>query len=118
MRVANAALYADVYEWTVTPVNLFNANNLGLSYVDAATSSRLAAANYQNIVAMLDEADTIETGLTLRNALRLVAAYAAGNVVGGGSGTELFTAAVATGQTRFTSTPTSAGSRTVVVDLT
>lgn len=65
----------------------------------------------------LDAADSIETGLTLRNALRLLAAYAAGNVTGGGSGTEAFKAAVDSAQTRFTSFPTSAGSRTVTYDF-
>lgn len=118
MRITHADLYGDVYEWQVVPWDPNSATNLGLSYIDTTMSSRLPTSTYEPVETWLDAADAVETGLTLRNALRLVAAYAAGNVTGGGSGTELFTAAVATGQTRFTSTPTSAGSRTVVVDLT
>ena len=118
LRLNKTGVYGDVYVVQVVAADMYDVASMGLTRLDTTISSRLATASYQDIAAMLDAADTIETGLTLRNALRLIAAYAAGDVTGGGSGTELFTAAVDTAQTRFTSTPTSAGSRTVVVDLT
>lgn len=117
MRIAKTGLYGDVYEWQVVPWNPNSATNLGLSYIDATMTSRLSTSTYEPVETWLDVADSIETGLTLRNALRLLAAYAAGNVTGGGSGTEAFKAAVDSTKTRFTSFPTSAGSRTVTYDF-
>ena len=44
-----------------------------------------------NADALLDRADAIETGKTLRQAMRIMAAVLAGKVSGAGSGTETFT---------------------------
>jgi len=118
IRLAKTGVYNDVRVINIVGFDPNSATSLGLSNLDATVSSRLAAATYQDLDDLLDGADSVETGLTLRQALRLIAAYAVGNVTGGGTGTESFTAAVNTAKTRFTSTPTSAGSRTVSVDLT
>jgi hypothetical protein len=117
IKCAKSGLFPDATRFSVRPVDFFDSASLGLSRIDVANSTRLAATDYEDLVAMLDAADTIEIGLTLRNALRLLAAYAAGNVTGGGSGTEAFKAAVDSTKTRFTSFPTSAGSRTVTYDF-
>jgi hypothetical protein len=83
-----------------------------IANLDATISSRLAAASYtapdnagigtiitavgnvptanENADALLDRADAIESGLTLRGATRLNTSVLAGKVSGGGTGTETF----------------------------
>ena len=58
-------------------------NNLSSADITAAAPT----AN-QNAAAILDLADAIETGLTVRKALRAIAAKSAGDVAGAGTGTE------------------------------
>jgi len=67
---------------------------------------------------LLDSED-IESGLTLRQALRLVAAATAGRISGGGSSTVTIRNAVADGADRIVATVDSQGNRTAIVyDLT
>jgi len=62
---------------------------------------------------LLDQED-IETGLTLRQALRLVAAATAGKISGGGTATVTIRNAVADGVDRITAEVDSSGNRTAI----
>jgi hypothetical protein len=62
---------------------------------------------------LLDEED-IETGLTLRQALRLIAAATGGKVSGGGTTTITFASAVADDVSRITATVDNDGNRTAI----
>lgn len=78
------------------------------------TGERVAAAD-----ALLDRADAIETGMTLRQAHRLATALLGGEVSGARTGTEVFRNAVADTKTRATVTVDSSGNRSAVsTDLT
>lgn len=69
--------------------------------------------------ALLDLANAIETGLTLRNAMRLTAAASAGKVSGMGTTTVVIRNAVADSKNRVTATCSAVGDRSsVTVDLT
>jgi hypothetical protein len=69
--------------------------------------------------ALLDRTAGIETGLTPRNALRLIAAATAGKLSGAGTATEVMRNAVADTKDRITATVSEAGNRTAIVtDLT
>lgn len=70
------------------------------------TGSEVAAA-------VLDEADAIETGWTLRKVMRIISAVLAGKVSGGGTGTEVFRDITDT-KDRVTSTNDASGNRTSV----
>jgi hypothetical protein len=73
----------------------------------------------QNADALLDRADAIETGVTVRQAMRGSLAVLFGKASGGGSGTETFRNAVADSKDRVVSTNDSFGNRTAVTtDLT
>lgn len=67
--------------------------------------------NFSNY--LLDEQD-IETGLTLRQALRLIAAATAGKVSGGGTSTITIRNAVADSDNRITATVDSNGNRSAI----
>lgn len=72
----------------------------------------------QNADALLDRADSIEVGLTLRQAMRLVAAAQAGKLSGAASSTNVFRNAVADDKDRITATVDGDGNRTAIaVDL-
>ena len=75
----------------------------------------LSAAG-QNLVAaaLLDLADGVETGVTVRQGLQRMAAVLAGEISGAGSGTEVFVGLDGV-TTRVTVTATAAGDRTSVV---
>jgi hypothetical protein len=62
---------------------------------------------------LLDEED-VETGLTLRQALRVIAAATAGKVSGGGTSTITIRNAVADGADRIVATVDSNGNRTAI----
>lgn len=115
LKIIKSGLYLETTYFDVVAFDPYNPGNLGLVNLDDAITSRLASASYQDVDDLLDAADTIESGVSLRKAIRYIVAYAVGNVTGGGSGTETFSAAGNPATTRFTSTPTSAGSRTVTL---
>jgi len=62
---------------------------------------------------MLDASNGVETGYTVRQALRILMAALGGRVSGAGTGTEVFTDATAT-KPRITATVDSNGNRTAV----
>lgn len=96
-----------------------NLESMGLSYLDAAVTSRLAGTVYENTDAFLDKTDGVETDLTVREALRLVLAVLGGKLSGAGTGTEVFRNAVADTKARVTATVDTAGNRTAITtDLT
>jgi hypothetical protein len=73
-----------------------------------------ATANYHESLfsaALLDLADGIEVGLTLRNALRLIAATTAGKASGAGTGVETFRSAFADDADRVVATMDVSGNR-------
>lgn len=78
------------------------------SFAPAVT---LEAAGFSGY--LLDQED-IETGLTLRQALRLVAAATAGKISGGGTATVTIRNAVADGADRIVAEVDSAGNRTAI----
>lgn len=86
--------------------------------IKAVTDALSVPTANANADALLDRANAIETGLTLRNALRLLAAFAAGDVTGGQTGTEIFKSAVSGTKDRITSANDATGTRTVTADLT
>lgn len=116
--VAKTDVFADVALAQIVSYDPQDANGLGLSRLDTAVGSRLAEADYQDITAMLDEPDTIEVGMSLRGALRVIAAFAAGTLSGARTGTEYFRAAQSDVKVRITSSNDAAGNRTgVALDL-
>lgn len=106
--------YADAVEVQVVAYDPNAATNLGLSYVDAATTSRLASADYENIDTWLDSASSVETGVTLRDAFRLMMAVLVGKVSGGGTSTLYFRNAVADSKVRVTAVVDASSNRTSV----
>ncbi len=68
----------------------------------------------QSFSTYLLDAEDIESGLTLRQALRLVAAATAGKISGGGSSTVTIRNAVADGADRIVATVDSQGNRTAI----
>lgn len=87
---------------------------------DAIGSSQLAATGAQEIAdALLDRVDAVETGLTFRQALRLMAAALAGKLSGAATATVSIRNAVADSKARITATVDSDGNRSsITTDLT
>ena len=75
-----------------------------------APAERTAIAN-----ALLDLADAIETGVTLRQSQRLALSALVGTLSGAGTATEVMRNAVANTKSRITATVTPEGNRTAVV---
>lgn len=94
-----------------------SANFLATRYATGSLSGSFApavtleAAGFSSY--LLDEED-IETGLTLRQALRLIAAATAGKVDGGGTTTITFSNAIADDVDRIVATVDSNGNRTAI----
>lgn len=91
----------------------------GTATYDRATESlqafRDSAATTQNVVdAVYDNTNGIESGLTLRQALRLITAATAGKVAGAGGTSVTIRNAVADSKTRITATVDADGNRTAV----
>lgn len=97
--------------WAVAPV-------AGATYVvlpgEVAAGAIAAAAGADIAAALLDLADAIEVGITLRKAIRAIAAGAAGDVTGAGTAAEAFKAIGNNGTTRVTPNADDSGNRTGV----
>jgi hypothetical protein len=97
--------------WAVTPdatsvFALFPQGIIGLSSTQVES-------------AVMDKADGIETGLTMRQSQRLQSSVLVGRRSGTGSGTEVFNAAVTNAKARVTATIDGSGNRTnVTTDAT
>lgn len=92
-----------------------------LAAADVRTAVGLASANLDTQIAAIPAADAVavgalvvETGLTLKNALRGLSAMLFGKVSGAQTGTETFRNAVADDKNRIVMTDDSSGNRTVV----
>jgi len=107
-------VYAADAEFQVVPFDPYSATSLGLTNLDATVSSTAPAAV---VTAMLDTADTIETGVTLRKALRLLCAIVGGQTEGADTDSEKFLAAVAAHKIRATVTLVGSDRSSVAVDL-
>jgi hypothetical protein len=88
--------------------------------LDAAVSTRLAAASYTappsaaaNADELLDRANAIETGWTVRKALRIIAAACAGKVSGAAANAPVFRS-ITDGKNRITATTDADGNRSAV----
>lgn len=104
-----------------------NADNIVILFSDAAGAEwcdqliQIATTAYQfdtlpnaNADALLDRADAVESGLTVRGAWRLALSTTAGKLSGAGTGTETFRNAVADSKDRVTATVDSSGNRTAI----
>lgn len=87
---------------------------------DAITSTGLAASAANEIAdAFFDRADAVETGLTFRQAMRLIAAAEAGKLSGAATTTIIIRNAIADSKDRITATVDASGNRSAItVDLT
>lgn len=92
--------------------NIVLAKDAGVTGFNDPTAS-------QNADELLDRANGIETGLTPRNALRVIAAGAAAKLSGAGTTTETFRNAVADSKNRMVATVDQNGNRSAITyDLT
>ncbi len=94
--------------------------NFTATAIDSSGALTLTAGERNSIAAaILDLTSAIETGLTVRQALRLGAAADAGKASGMGTGTAVLRNAVADSKARITATVDADGNRTAVTtDLT
>lgn len=114
IRLAKSGVYNDVRVVNVVAFDPCSATSLGLSNLDVAVSTR-SSIDADDI---FDLADGIETGMTPRQALRLLTAIIGGLTVGAGTGTEVFRAAVSNAEPRATVTITGANRTAITYDLT
>ena len=114
IRIAKADIYNDVRTVNVVAFDPYSATSLGLTNLDATVSSN----SPENMTtALLDLADGIETGLTPRQALRLLCAIIGGQTEGADTNSEKFLAAVAAHKIRATVTLVGSDRSSVAVDL-
>lgn len=114
IRIAKADIYNDVRTVNVVAFDPYSATSLGLTNLDATVSS-CSPANMTT--ALLDLADGIETGMTPRQALRLLCAVLGGQTEGADTNSEKFLAAVAAHKIRATVTLVGSDRSSVAVDL-
>jgi hypothetical protein len=105
IRLAKTDVYNDVRVINIVAFDPYNATSLGVTNIAVATPE---------VADWLDEANTIETGVTIRGALRLLAAALAGKISGGGTTTITIRNAVADSKARITATVDSSGNRTAI----
>lgn len=113
LRVSKSGVRGAVVLAQVVPWDPQSATNMGLTNLSVDVGTLLTAAAYQDVDDVLDAASSIETGLTLRGAIRLMAAVLAGKSSGAGTSTETFRAAVSDSKVRVTTT-ISANNRTAL----
>lgn len=114
IRLAKSGVYNDVRTVNVVPWDPYSSTGLGLSNLDATVSSTAPSAV---VTALLDTADTIETDMTVRQALRLLCAIVGGQTEGADTNSEKFLAAVAAHKIRATVTLVGSDRSNVAVDL-
>jgi hypothetical protein len=114
VRVAKTGVYGDIFVAQVIALDLYDAAAAGIGNLDVSVSTRLPTTTYEGADALLDKAAGVETGVTMRGALRLMLAVLAGKVSGAGTGTEIFRNAVDDSKARVTSVVDSSGNRTTV----
>lgn len=112
--VAKTDVFADAALAQVVSYDPQDANALGLARIDAAVTT---ASPANMATALLDLEDGIETGLTPRQALRLLCAIIGGQTEGADTNSEKFLAAVAAHKIRATVTLVGSDRSSVAVDL-
>lgn len=113
IRLAKSGVYNDVRTVNVVPWDPYSASSLGLSNLDATVSSRSS----HTVANVWDVADGVETGMTPRQALRLLCAVLGGQTEGADTNSEKFLAAVAAHKIRATVTLVGSDRSSVAVDL-
>lgn len=113
LRLAKTGVYNDVRVVNVVAFDPYTGSNLGLLNLDTTVSSRSS----HSVADILDLADGVETGMTPRQALRLVAAILGGQTEGADTNSEKFLAAVAGHKIRATVTLVGSDRSNVAVDL-
>jgi hypothetical protein len=98
----------------VIALNLYDAVAGGMTRLDATVSSRLPTTSYEGADAILDKANGVYTGFTMRQALRAMSALLHGKVSGARTGREIFRS-VTDDSDAVTITNDSSGNRTAVV---
>lgn len=107
----SAASIADAV-WDEDVVDHASAGTFGKRVDDIPTAA-------ENVTELLDQDDTIETGLTVRKAWRFAMSVLGGKLSGAGTGTEVFRNSVADSKNRVTATVDVNGNRTAIsTDLT
>jgi len=114
LTVVKTDVFAEDTTITVVPWDPYSATSMGLTNLDATVSS-CSPANMTT--ALLDLADGIETGMTPRQALRLLCAVLCGQTEGADTNSEKFLAAVAAHKIRATVTLVGSDRSSVAVDL-
>ena len=103
---------------TLTATGSLSLTSYAVGYMSASIQppTQLEAAEFSSYVL---DSENVETGLTVRNALRLIAAATAGELSGAASTTITIRNAVANDKDRIVATVTSDGNRTAITyDLT
>lgn len=113
LRLAKTGVYNDVRVINVVGFDPYSATSLGLSNLDAAVGTRSSHTTAD----IWDLADGIETGMTPRQAMRLLSAIVGALTTGGGTSTEVFRAAVSNSKPRATVTITGANRTAITYDL-
>lgn len=113
LTVVKTDVFAEDTTILVVPWDPFAVAGLGLTNLDATISSRSS----HDADDVWDDADGIETGLTPRQAMRLLCAIIGGLTAGGGTATEIFRAAVSNAEPRATVTITGANRTAITYDL-
>lgn len=118
VRINKTGVRGNVSVVQVVPFDPYSAASLGLTNLDATVSTRLASAAYTAPSSILTDANGVETGVTVQQALRLMAAVLGGKLSGAGTGTEVFRSVIDS-KNRMTVLTDSSGNRTsVTLDLT
>ncbi len=119
VRVNKSGVRGAITAVQVVPWDPYDAAAQGMTNINATMSSRLAASAYENTDAFLDKSNALETGVTVRGAMRLILAVLGGKLSGAGTGTEVFRNAVADSKARVTASVDTSGNRTsITTDLT
>lgn len=113
LRVVKAGVRGVVVLGQVVPFDPYSATSLGLTNLDATVSSRSS----HTVANVWDVADGVETGMTPRQALRLLCAVLGGQTEGADTNSEKFLAAVANHKIRATVTLVGSDRSSVAVDL-
>ena len=111
--ISSRATLAAADVWAVGTRLLTAGTNIVLAKGTGVTGFNDPSAA-QNATELLDQAAGVETGLTVRGALRLALAALAGKLSGAGTTTEIFRNSVADSKARITATVDASGNRTAI----
>lgn len=110
VRISKTGVWGDA---VVSQVVTFDPYGAWSQNMDAAVSSRVAQAAYAAPSTLMTEPDTVETGWTLQEAIRIILSAAGAKLSGAGTGTEVFRNVTDT-KNRITATVDTSGNRTAI----